>query len=69
MEINELTSLVLSLSKSIQSLSHTVASNFDEISRQQKLMLDLSRHIDDLRADTRELMFENQRILRKLENL
>jgi hypothetical protein len=76
MSEEELKQLIASNAKAISALTN-LANQFiprmDEMQRQinnmQRDSLDTKRHIDDNTADIRELMLENQRILRYLENL
>lgn len=68
LEMIELRKLIASNAKSIASLSSNLVQLSDEVRVTQRQMRDSLRRIDDLQADTRELMLENQRILRYLES-
>ncbi|WP_298915507.1 hypothetical protein [uncultured Nostoc sp.] len=68
--------LIQSNAKAIQALtdlSSSILPRLDEMQRQmvntQRQMIDNQRRIDDNTADVRELMLENQRILKYLESL
>jgi hypothetical protein len=76
MSEDELRHLIASNAKAISALTN-LANEFiprmDEMQRQinnmQRDSVDTKRHIDDNTADIRELMLENQRILRYLESI
>jgi hypothetical protein len=76
MSEDELKQLIASNAKAISALTN-LANEFiprmDEMQRQinnmQRDSIDTKRHIDDNTADIRELMLENQRILRYLESI
>ena len=76
MSEDELKQLIASNAKAISALTN-LANEFiprmDEMQRQinnmQRDSIDTKRHIDDNTADIRELMIENQRILRYLESI
>ena len=76
MSEDELKQLITSNAKAISALTN-LANEFiprmDEMQRQlnnmQRDSVDTKRHIDDNTADIRELMLENQRILRYLESI
>ena len=76
MSEDELQQLIASNAKAISALTN-LANEFipriDEMQRQlnnmQRDSVDTKRHIDDNTADIRELMLENQRILRYLESI
>lgn len=76
MSEDELKQLIASNAKAISALTN-LANEFiprmDEMQRQinnmQRDSVDTKRHIDDNTADLRELMLENQRILRYLESI
>ena len=76
MSEDELKQLIASNAKAISALTN-LANEFiprmDEMQRQlnnmQRDSVDTKRHIDDNTADIRELMLENQRILRYLESI
>lgn len=70
----ETQNLVKSNAKSIEALSSNLLHLSDEVRMTQRQLRDAVRRIDetgasirDLQADTRELILENQRILRYLE--
>ena len=76
MSENELQKLIVSNAKAVSALTN-LANEFiprmDEMQRQinnmQRDFVDRKRHIDDNTADIKELMLENQRILRYLESI
>jgi uncharacterized protein YeeX (DUF496 family) len=76
MSEDELKQLIAANAKAISALTN-LANEFiprmDEMQRQlnnmQRDAVDTKRHIDDNTADIRELMLENQRILRYLESI
>jgi uncharacterized protein YeeX (DUF496 family) len=83
MSEEELKQLVASNSKAISVLTNlaneilpridAILPRIDEMQRQvnnmQRESVDSKRHIDDNTADIRELMLENQRILKYLESI
>lgn len=76
MSEDELKQLIASNAKAIYALTN-LANKFiprmDEmqcqINNMQRYSVDTKRHIDDNTTDIRELMLENQRILRYLESI
>jgi hypothetical protein len=76
MSEDELKQLIASNAKAISALTNLANGIFpriDEMQRQinnmQRESVDSKRHIDDNTADIRELMLENQRILKYLESI
>ncbi|NEO76302.1 DUF5798 family protein [Moorena sp. SIO4G3] len=76
MSEEQLRQLITSNAKAISALTNLaneVIPRIDEMQRQinnmQRDSVETKRHIDDTTADIRELMLENQRILRYLENI
>ena len=51
----------------VESVAKTALANSNLIAESQRQQADTLRRIEDLRADVRELVIENQRILRYLE--
>lgn len=66
--LSRIESLVESNAKSIAAISDSLSQLSDEVRVTQRQMRDMLRRVDDNSADIRELMLENQRILRYLEN-
>ncbi len=56
------------LKRLVESVAKTAMANSNLIAHLQREQAETLRRIDDLRADFRELMIENQRILRYLES-
>ncbi|NEP59085.1 MAG: hemagglutinin [Symploca sp. SIO2G7] len=76
MSEEQLRQLITSNAKAISALTNLaneVIPRMDEMQRQinnmQRDSIETKRYIDDTTADIRELMLENQRILRYLENI
>ncbi|MGL4620525.1 MAG: hypothetical protein ACRCZS_15915 [Chroococcidiopsis sp.] len=55
------------LTRLVESVAKTALANSNLIAESQRQQADTLRRIEDLRADVRELVIENQRILRYLE--
>lgn len=73
--LSRIEALVESNTKSIQSLSNTMTDLADDVRLTQRQIRDVLRRVDnnsddvrDMQADIRELVLENKRILRYLEN-
>lgn len=59
---------IAALTNSVTDLRHNVVALSDEVRATQRQMRDILRRVDDNSADIRELILENQRILRYLES-
>ena len=73
--LSRIEALVESNAKSIQSLSNTMTNLADDVRLTQRQIRDVLRRVDnnsddvrDMQADIRELVLENKRILKYLEN-
>lgn len=66
--LTRIENLVESNAKSIQSLTNNLSTLSDEVRMTQRQMRDTLSRIDSNSANIRELILENQRILRYLEN-